>query len=135
MFFCEKCRKKNGWGGGNIYIGWARSRGVCEICGKNADCYDVPSQYLPDPKPPRPKSKKKKALCSPIERMIAHTEIPGGWVIWAVTDREGSDKEFVIQAHDDRPADIIRLPANNYDVAVAAYTKRVEQVLQELKKG
>jgi hypothetical protein len=42
MFFCEKCRVKNQWP-----ESLARSRGRCEVCGKNAPCYDVPSGALP----------------------------------------------------------------------------------------
>lgn len=48
MFYCEPCRVKNGYPEG---IGF--SRGPCELCGKLANCYDVPSSYLarfPSPK-------------------------------------------------------------------------------------
>lgn len=47
MFFCEKCRAKNDWPGS-----LARSHGRCEVCRKVADCYDVPSGALPEPKRP-----------------------------------------------------------------------------------
>lgn len=136
MFFCEKCRKKKGWP-----ESIRGSHGRCEVCGKTADCHDVPSCALPVgadglPKPKRkPKPKQKKLppigkVPPPQERWICKAEIPGGWVVWAIVD-----SEFVIQAHTDEPSDIIRLPGNNYDVAVAAYVKRLEQALQDVRKG
>ena len=48
MFYCEPCRVKHGYPEG---IGF--SRGPCELCGRVATCYDVPSSYLarfPSPK-------------------------------------------------------------------------------------
>lgn len=42
MFYCETCRELHGWP-----KGWGRSLGPCEMCGKVADCYDVPSRALP----------------------------------------------------------------------------------------
>jgi hypothetical protein len=45
MFFCEECRVKNNWPG---II--EASYGPCEVCGKTAECYDVPSSRLPEPK-------------------------------------------------------------------------------------
>jgi len=47
MFFCEACRVKRGWP-----ESLARSHGSCEVCGKHAACYDVPSSALPPPKKP-----------------------------------------------------------------------------------
>lgn len=51
MFYCEKCREKNGWP-----EGLSRSRGACEVCGVHpaGGCYDVPSSHLPDNKPAVP---------------------------------------------------------------------------------
>ena len=44
MFFCEKCRKKNGW-----FEAIGKSYGRCEICGKVDLCHDIPCKYLPMP--------------------------------------------------------------------------------------
>jgi uncharacterized protein YeaC (DUF1315 family) len=41
MFYCEGCRVKNDWPDG-----YALSRGKCEVCGKNAVCYDVHHSLL-----------------------------------------------------------------------------------------
>lgn len=46
MFFCDTCAVERGWPGS-----WSKSAGPCEICGKTAVCNDVPSRYLPLPKP------------------------------------------------------------------------------------
>lgn len=53
MFFCEECKKKKGWPG---LI--PSSYGRCEICGKGAGCYDVPSRYLPVPEKKKRKKQK-----------------------------------------------------------------------------
>lgn len=45
MFFCEDCRRERNWPNS---IG--RSHGTCELCQTRADCYDVPSRYLPIPR-------------------------------------------------------------------------------------
>jgi len=45
MFYCEKCAKKYNWPDYG-----SQSIGPCEICGKHAVCFDVPSKYLPIPK-------------------------------------------------------------------------------------
>lgn len=45
MFYCEDCRKKNGWP-----ESMCRSYGRCEVCGKTNVCYDIPSKFLPDKK-------------------------------------------------------------------------------------
>ncbi len=45
MFFCVKCEVKNGWPN-SIF----KSYGRCEMCGKSAECNDVPSKYLPPAK-------------------------------------------------------------------------------------
>lgn len=46
MFFCQACQEKNDWPGILAY-----SYGTCEVCGDKAACYDVPSKFLPMPKP------------------------------------------------------------------------------------
>lgn len=46
MFFCETCEDENGWPNSLF-----KSFGKCEICGNRAACSDVPSKYLPAPKP------------------------------------------------------------------------------------
>lgn len=46
MFFCEECEKRNEWPNSLF-----KSFGRCEVCGKAARCNDVPSKYLPVPKP------------------------------------------------------------------------------------
>lgn len=48
MFYCEKCRVKAEWP--KSLRGFPDSHGRCEMCGKGADCYDVPSFALPLPK-------------------------------------------------------------------------------------
>ena len=45
MFYCQKCAEKNKWPDWSLH----RSHGPCEICKKTADCFDVPSKYLPIP--------------------------------------------------------------------------------------
>ena len=45
MFFCETCRIARHWPDS-----MSKSKGPCEICGKNRYCYDVPSKYLPAPR-------------------------------------------------------------------------------------
>ena len=52
MFFCPPCAEKNHWP-----ESMSRSRGRCEVCGHHADCYDVPSKYLPPPPPEPPEGK------------------------------------------------------------------------------
>lgn len=42
MFYCEACRIKQQWP-----EGMTGSYGKCEVCGKIARCYDVPSSHLP----------------------------------------------------------------------------------------
>lgn len=46
MFYCNQCRIEKRWPE-SLSI----SRGTCEICGERADCYDVPSKYLPKAPP------------------------------------------------------------------------------------
>lgn len=56
MFYCEKCRKDQGWP-----EGFSTSYGPCEICKSVAICHDVPSNHLPLPKTPTlPKTPKRK---------------------------------------------------------------------------
>lgn len=40
MFICEDCLKNFD------NVGFSGSYGPCEICSKNAHCYDIPSKYL-----------------------------------------------------------------------------------------
>lgn len=61
MFYCAKCAKKNKWPESVM-----RSRGRCEMCGKNADCYDTPSTALPDP--PKPKKATEPTLTPPDDK-------------------------------------------------------------------
>ena len=44
MFFCDSCKVEREWPGWFI-----ASFGKCEMCGKSAPCYDVPSKLLPAP--------------------------------------------------------------------------------------
>lgn len=44
MFYCKSCAVENGW---PHFDGMFMSRGPCEMCGKTADCADVPSKNLP----------------------------------------------------------------------------------------
>lgn len=46
MFYCDACGQENEWPEGFI-----RSHGKCELCGRVADCNDVRSSALPNPKP------------------------------------------------------------------------------------
>lgn len=46
MFFCDACAKKQNWP--TSLFG---SYGPCEVCGNMDECNDVPSKYLPMPKP------------------------------------------------------------------------------------
>lgn len=46
MFYCDPCGRKRDWP-----IKGYGSHGPCEICGKVANCNDVPSKYLPIPTP------------------------------------------------------------------------------------
>lgn len=45
MFYCEKCAKKNEWPE-TVF----KSYGKCECCDKVAECNDMPSRYLPNPR-------------------------------------------------------------------------------------
>lgn len=45
MFYCEPCRLVNAWPGA-----FSVSRGTCEVCGIDSECYDRPSSTLPMPK-------------------------------------------------------------------------------------
>jgi hypothetical protein len=45
MFYCNNCAEKNGY---PESIG--KSLGMCECCGKVAECNDRPSSSLPEPK-------------------------------------------------------------------------------------
>ena len=47
MFYCEDCRLENNWPPSLM-----KSNGTCEVCGKNAVCYDLHHKYLPVPKKP-----------------------------------------------------------------------------------
>ena len=44
MFYCEPCRVKHKWTKG--VRGFPTSSGGCEVCRKQAVCYDVPSYAL-----------------------------------------------------------------------------------------
>lgn len=48
MFYCDPCATDKKWPRKAL----PDSRGTCEVCGKTADCYDIPSSQLP--KPPNP---------------------------------------------------------------------------------
>jgi hypothetical protein len=50
MFYCDTCRDKRNWPDGFV-----KSRGPCELCGKQAACSDVPSGALP----PGPQAKER----------------------------------------------------------------------------
>lgn len=47
MIFCEACRVKNNWtrSSGFPYIGFRASE-KCEVCGKLAECHDIPAIRL-----------------------------------------------------------------------------------------
>lgn len=45
MFYCPDCQSRLEWPKSLF-----RSYGKCEMCGKVATCYDVPSSCLPMPK-------------------------------------------------------------------------------------
>lgn len=47
MFFCEPCRVEKKWPKSLGFPFMGVSYGFCEICGKTADCHDVPSSALP----------------------------------------------------------------------------------------
>jgi hypothetical protein len=53
MFYCEKCRKKQGWS-----ETFSTSHGPCECCGRTAVCYDGPGGVY---NPTRRPAKKKRA--------------------------------------------------------------------------
>jgi hypothetical protein len=44
MFYCDGCASDRGWP-----ESMARSRGRCEMCGRDRSCNDVSSKYLPFP--------------------------------------------------------------------------------------
>ena len=60
MFFCVECKNKNEWP-----ESMATSYGTCEVCGKRAYCFDVPSKVLPS----------KRVLCHHCERYIPEGKI------------------------------------------------------------
>lgn len=55
MFYCDKCAEETGWG-----IGFIKSFGICEVCGKSAKCSDVPSKFLPIPNNISPEDKEER---------------------------------------------------------------------------
>ncbi len=42
MFYCQECQEASKWP-----ISISKSFGKCEICGKRAECNDMPSKYIP----------------------------------------------------------------------------------------
>lgn len=48
MFYCQPCATENEWPD-DFYL--PKSYGPCEMCGKGASCFDVPSSHLPPAKP------------------------------------------------------------------------------------
>ena len=44
MFYCDTCAKRNRWP-----ISALRWNSVCEMCGYQSECSDIPSRALPDP--------------------------------------------------------------------------------------
>jgi hypothetical protein len=42
MFYCDPCAKKKKWP-----ESVAKSKGPCEVCGRDAYCNDVPASKLP----------------------------------------------------------------------------------------
>lgn len=48
MFYCETCKEKNKYPE-SIMVSYGR----CEICGETAECYDMPSAYLPKKDSPK----------------------------------------------------------------------------------
>lgn len=49
MFFCKPCGDARAWPN-SIF----KSYGKCEMCELPGECNDVPSRYLPSPKPVKP---------------------------------------------------------------------------------
>lgn len=41
MYFCEECKRERGWPGLVPF-----SHGICELCGRVRDCYEVSSARL-----------------------------------------------------------------------------------------
>lgn len=69
MFYCEPCRLKNEWP-----TSFAVSYGPCELCKKQANCYDRPSSSLP---------------ANRAERRAVEVVMPGSFAeVDAVAERE-----------------------------------------------
>lgn len=47
MFYCDECAARKGWPTTIL----STSYGPCEVCQKRRECNDVPSKYLPIPRP------------------------------------------------------------------------------------
>lgn len=70
MFYCQDCAKRNDWPNDEFV---PRSRGPCEVCGKTASCYDVPSSCLPLPPPkeiPEAELKGVRAAVKKLQRRV-----------------------------------------------------------------
>ncbi len=94
MFYCETCRLQNCWTRGNY--GHTTSRGRCEMCHEQTDCYDVPSNRVAETVLERADRK------SPPESMIKDMFGPAGpGVPWIPDDPlyqcevEGCDREQI----------------------------------------
>ncbi len=80
MFYCETCRLQNCWTRGDY--GHTSSRGRCEMCHEQTDCYDVPSSRVKETVLERAERK------SPPESMIKDMFGPAGPGVPWIPDEE-----------------------------------------------
>jgi 5'-nucleotidase len=103
MFICQACNNKE-WGGQLFSL--IRSYGLCEMCGNNGDCVDIPSRFLP----------KSKSELASTQLSVGKTEIqkPAPSLLGKVilVDMDGTickfTKELLARAHTELGAPLIR---------------------------
>lgn len=72
MFYCDPCRVYNDWP-----ESLSTSRGNCEMCHKQAVCYDVPSKFLPPSRAYREWEAKKLLALKVYDPKVLDTDIFG----------------------------------------------------------
>jgi hypothetical protein len=93
MFYCEPCRVEQEWP-----TGFSGSYGKCEMCGKAASCYDVPSNRLPERKRPEPAAADAASGRKTVQ-FTNHVAYIDKWQT-RVKDRDGVEIFSLVGAHD-----------------------------------
>lgn len=75
MFYCDPCGRQRNWPADDLLI--PTSYGRCEICGKTAECNDVPAGALPVPPAAPPSVEAKAGKPRRLQSYIASTDVEG----------------------------------------------------------